>query len=116
MLTKAEAIRRHRLMWNWIAQTSIQEQRCVKKEEAFKHFNWPSDIKSNCWCCEYDSIHSIGICSDCPIQWSDIYPSRCFAFRSPYRMYNRAFAKDNYIMAAKYAYIIAELSENRYAY
>lgn len=35
-LTKEEVIRRHRILWNWIAQTSIQEQRCVDKSEAFE--------------------------------------------------------------------------------
>lgn len=57
MLTKAEAIRRHRLMWNWIAQTSIQEQQCVGKDEAIEHFGWP-DIPAGCWCCDCGSEFS----------------------------------------------------------
>lgn len=111
MLTKAEAIRNHRLMWNWIAQTSIQEQRCAMKWEAIVHFGWP-DILSNCWCCEYtEAIAPDSWCGLCPVVWAGI--TGCYDCNSEFKKWKAAVNSHNYILAAKYAYMIAELPERR---
>lgn len=69
MLAKKEAIRRHRLMWNWIADETEKRGRCVTKEEAFKHFCWRM-ASMDCWCCEYDSCHISDCCGvNCIIVW-----------------------------------------------
>lgn len=114
-LTKAEAIRRHRLLWNWIAQTSIQEQRCVSKPEAFKHFGWEY-AHAHCWCCEY-VVRLFGYwdCSHCPILWPDY---SCASCKSDFDLFlfdrfSYAFSEDNYIEVAKIAYKIAELPERK---
>lgn len=113
MLTKAEAIRRHRLMWNWIAQTSIQEQQCVGKDEAFEHFGWP-DIRAGCWCCEYIYVESgIYCCIKCPVVWDGVYTAWCCDCDSEFSKWTKAVKKQNYVLAAKYAYMVAGLPERR---
>lgn len=97
-LSKAETLYRHRVMWNWIAQTSIQEQRCVQKYEAFVHFGW-EPVKCFCWCCEYDSPNC---CNRCPI-------TSCFPY---YGSWELVCEDNDYIAAARYAYQLAELPEN----
>lgn len=102
MLTKAQAIANHRTMWNWIAQTSIQKQRCVEKYEAFAHFGW-GPVKCLCWCCEYgDRINELNMCLRCPI-------THCLPYFEPWR---GACDDNDYIAAARYAYQLAELHEN----
>ena len=39
-LTREEAIRRHRLMWNWIADETEKIGEPIDKSDAFKHFGW----------------------------------------------------------------------------
>ena len=55
-LTKEECIRRHRLLWNYVAE-QIEEQEEVPwkyKKEAFEHFEWHNGIMFNyCWACYY---------------------------------------------------------------
>lgn len=120
-LTKEEAIRRHRLMWNWIAQMSIQEQRCVSKPEAFKHFGW-EDARSDCWCCEFADTQTMRgcsryseMCQHCPIMWPDLVCSNGFDF-----LYDKVvdfswdkLDENNYVKMAKYAYKIADLPERK---
>lgn len=118
-LTKKEAIRRHRLMWNWIAQMSIQEQRCVSEFEAFKHFGWSLDTRSLCWCCEYslmDGLFNSTRCSFCPIEWGkEAFGRRivCLDENSLFINWLVADQRNDYVKFAKYAYQIAELPERR---
>ena len=80
-LTKEEAIRRHRLMWNWIAEEA-EKGKLVTKKDAFKHFGWnATDTFAMCWCCEWAHIEQrrneeLGIdfesrCCICPLDWSN---------------------------------------------
>lgn len=81
-LTREEAIRRHRLMWNWMADESEQKHFNMK-ENAFKHFGWSiSEALSRCWCCEWvfnEWEHSkdfpnnrrFPCCDGCPLDWSN---------------------------------------------
>ena len=53
-LTREEAIRRHRLMWNWIADETERTREVVTKRAAFKYFGWPyEEVYSSCWCCDW---------------------------------------------------------------
>lgn len=68
VLTKEEAIKRHRTMWNWIAYETLRREEYVTKQEALEHFGWDgSKMRSRCWCCTY--ARENGSCEDCPIQW-----------------------------------------------
>lgn len=102
-LSKAETLYRHRVMWNWIAQTSIQEQRCVQKTEAFDHFGW-EPVKCFCWCCEYAARINGGTntCLRCPITYCQPY----------FGCWSKACEDNDYIADARYAYQLAELPEN----
>lgn len=65
-LTKEKAIRRHRMMWEWITNETLRRHECVDKLEAFKHFGWdPRFVNSMCWCCEYVGYK----CYECPVKW-----------------------------------------------
>lgn len=68
-LTKEEAIRRHRMMWEWIGNETLKAKRCIGKEEVFDHFGWNIDeVDCACWCCEYTGI----TCTECPIKWPGV--------------------------------------------
>lgn len=116
-LTKEETIRRHRLLWNWIAQMSIQEQRCVTKEEAFEHFGW-ENVRNNCWCCAFaedqtakECLNYFEMCHRCPIMWPNLVCSDGYDFL--YDKVSDAFDENNYVKVAKIAYQIAELPERK---
>ena len=78
-LTREEAIRRHRLMWNWLADEIEKTGKQKTKKEAFEHFGWNyQDIYASCWCCEYagrlwrkdETDEEKLICDFCPLDWS----------------------------------------------
>lgn len=66
-LTKEECIRRHRLLWNYIAD-QIEEQEEVPwnyKEEAFEHFGWHNGAMfSYCWACYYCQMKDFEMVDD----------------------------------------------------
>ena len=58
-LTKDECVRRHRLLWNYIADEILEQEEVPwdYKKEAFEHFGWHNgDMFNYCWACYYDSI------------------------------------------------------------
>ena len=78
-LTREEAIRRHRLMWNWIADEAEKMHKPVTKMDAFDHFGWDQNILSKCCCCEYtheevfrrrELFGKKKMCEFCPLDWS----------------------------------------------
>ena len=55
-LTKEECVRRHRLLWNYIADEILEQEKVPwnYKEEAFEHFGWHNGVIFNyCWACYY---------------------------------------------------------------
>lgn len=70
-LTKQQAIKGHRKMWNWIAD-EIERRKCICNIAEWKrrYCNENSlDLLCNCFCCEYtDSKHNDD-CSLCPLDW-----------------------------------------------
>ena len=69
ILTKEKAIRRHRMMWEWIGNETLKAKRCIGKEEVFDHFGWNTyGAACACWCCEYTG----GFCAECPIKWPGV--------------------------------------------
>lgn len=114
IFNKKEAVYWHRKMWNWIAQTSIQEQRCVYKIEALEHFGFtlgqhPKDL---CFCCEYAFTSLEENCALCPVVWSG--DTCCTGCAHPeYKTWMYYLIYHDYIQAAKWAYKIAELPERK---
>ena len=137
-LTREEAIRRHRLMWNWIADETEKTGEPIDKSDAFKHFGWDEyEVRSSCWCCEwvyskwkwnldFDRVGYKLACSCCPLDWSNgekkILKATCLTIMS-----NDGHTKDGLydqwcfetsllgdpIKASKIARIIANLPEKK---
>lgn len=137
-LTREEAIRRHRLMWNWLADES-EKGKLVTKEDAFNHFGWDiHDVLSSCWCCEWTYIEwrrNKELCIDfrsrcclCPLDWSngngkkEIVDADCAIIRIHDRWeysglyilwWSETFMKKDPTEASKLARIIANLPEKK---
>lgn len=100
-LTKEEAIKWHRLMWNWIADETLRLKQKVRKHNAMEHFHW-EPIEMSCWCCEYDGQFEKEGCINCPVQWPG---------GSCGKLYLRWCCTYDYKKAADLAYQIANLPE-----
>lgn len=125
-LTKEQAVKEHRKMWNWIAdETEKRKQTMDKCDYAHKTgldlMPGYELFQQNhlCFCCVYDklndersNIYFHHNCLHCPIDWQvktkcDNY--MCDEEESPLHRYNIAYP--DYISTAKYARQIANLSE-----
>lgn len=122
-LTKEEAIKKHRRLWNYIADETLKQARCVTIAEAFEHFGWSYTICRRSWCCEYDYEHDNN-CTHCPIDWrmyeeDDALCDKIWRQNSntPHRglllMWESCVRLDYCTLAYKYAKIIAELPERK---
>lgn len=134
-LTKEECIRRHRLLWNYIAD-QIEEQEEVPwnyKEEAFEHFGWHNGAMfSYCWACYYckmkdfemvddadaEKRKSWGNCHNCLFDWynhgdkpwDDSYSNYCDDGITLYfRFHVLKLSNNNWKEAAKIAREIANM-------
>lgn len=106
-LSKEEAIRNHRDMWNWIANETLKRKRTIFKEDYFVAINIDyDDIPENyCYCCEY--AYSYNPCyNTCPIHWSG--DKSCINASSEYFLWVQ---EENYIKSAELARQIANLPE-----
>lgn len=72
-LTKEEAIREHRKMWNWIAEQ--YKQHGVRNNILHLKYEYLGiyrpeflPMKSACFCCEYVRQQGAG-CKECPVVW-----------------------------------------------
>lgn len=124
---KEEAIKRHRLMWNWIAEETLKRNDIITEEDAIEHFNWVF-VSAHSWCCDYalTKLRKVRLqgpfngskCLFCPINWGE-KNSFCMNISSPFRAWTRIVDKfcygegDWYDIqdAAKYAKEIANLPE-----
>lgn len=79
-LTKQEAIRLHRKMWNWIADETLRRKEKVWKSDYFREMNVDEDCIPlfTCYCCEYGDQKSkfrrlvnrfVSKCTYCPLDW-----------------------------------------------
>lgn len=82
-ISKKEAIRKHRMMWNWIADQYQygSTKSVVELKREFTRVNDPGvKIPSDCYCCMYagergDLFRFISgnqsryICKSCPLEW-----------------------------------------------
>lgn len=88
-LTREEAIRRHRKMWNWIADKlkadEIKSHPFItgyKKEYVETYFPG-MEIQANCFLCEYANsqvkTEDDYKCDYCPLKWGDSEDDDCMA-------------------------------------
>ena len=135
-LTREEAIRRHRLVWNWIADETEKTGELITKKDAFKHFGWNiSDAFSLCWCCEWvyrnrksdvDLDIQASFCSYCPLNWSNgekkILKATCSKIMTNDGYVNdglyeqwffKAYKEEDHAEASRLARIIANLPEKK---
>lgn len=75
-MTKEEAIRKHRAMWNWIAERIEQSQHVVDICQMKCRYIWEEEhddvIKNECYCCEYAFMKNgttNKMCGYCPLIW-----------------------------------------------
>lgn len=113
-LTREEAIKKTRNMWNWIADKTLERKAIVGKLDYFEE-NGIKDIPScACYLCEYDSELSYK-CKRCPLEFlknnnDEIMP--CCDDDSPYsKWYDACAFYEDYELAAKYAREIVNLPE-----
>ena len=114
-LTKEEAVRRHRELWNKIAEM-IKENGCAAynwdcdyiKLKALDILGYDKEINNSCWCCEYDILQRRGQspCNKCPIQWYDKY-----CYNSEYEDFYLALDDRHDDEAYRIAKVIANLPE-----
>ena len=95
ILTRKEAIRKHRAMWNWIADaiendeypefTHLKQYANLYIEQ---HEKYP--IRAECYLCEYVYYQRDKGCKHCPLRWIDLQGFRCDSCISAYSIYNIA--------------------------
>lgn len=72
-LTLEEAVENHRKLWNEIAriikETGIRKWERVDylKTQALRNLGMPTDIKNQCFLCEYANWDSLTKCQGCPL-------------------------------------------------
>ena len=74
-LTKEQAIKEHRNMWNWIADQyksgCIESIYDVESKYIKECTNYsPYEIENNSFCCEYCKQNDVAdLCDSCPLVW-----------------------------------------------
>lgn len=117
-LTKQEAVRRHRELWNKIAEIIKRDGIVIYdgylyscpcsvgiKEQAAKELNYDTYIVNYCWLCEYKRQHKL-TCYECPIRWSNLFCSD-----SEYHDFSRTLERGDEERAYALAIEIANLPE-----
>lgn len=120
-LSKEEAVRRHRELWNKIAEMQEISSKPIIKDEALDALGYELDLPRNdCWCCEYRWQVGCYECDFCPIEWPQLIvprPSRwghtvhTKCLNSYYGFWTKAIKGKKLSEAAQYAKMIAELPE-----
>lgn len=74
-MTKKEAIRLHREMWNWIADYIESHKYRVLNIQVLKSMwcreNGYPQLEMHCFCCAYVSEHDLSCINECPIRWEN---------------------------------------------
>lgn len=110
-LTKSEAVRLHRKLWNWIADETERLKFKGEKCEYFKNFESKDIPNSECYCCEYASTitgESYKCVDICPIDWGECFGGRKNCFDSLYELWD---LEGDWQKAANLARQIASLPE-----
>ena len=96
-MTRKEAIRNHRKMWNWLAENPGKWKR-----DYLMRYDPEAKLVANCYLCEYTWL----LCNECPLEWKT---DRCF--RGLFGEWEYAMKCGDYALAAEIAKQIAELPE-----
>lgn len=124
--TKEECVRRHRLLWNYVAD-QILEQGTVPwnyKRKAFEHFGWSvpiGSIFSYCWGCYYNRMKrfemvddpkhinesEVNDCPYCLFNWTSDGNNFCGQHNTLFDRFKYSMAVDNWENAARIAREIA---------
>lgn len=118
-LSKEEAVRRHRELWNKIAELCTGKFRDYEiKHVALEALGYVNPIEfpdKMCWACEYAINNAIylhrtneDVCCSCPIKWET---ASCYDKGGEYDMWTRYMRDGNYEKAAEMAKVIANLPE-----
>ena len=105
-LTRDEAIRKCRDMWNWIADETEKRKFVVKKHEYFE--DGDEEPLNYCFLCEYVAARR---CEKCPIDFGSWGNVACEDLDSPYCWWKVEAERNNWQEAAKLAREIANLPE-----
>lgn len=127
-LTKEECVRRHRLLWNYIADQILEKENVhwEYKTEAFEHFGWNVSISyifNYCWACYYDSMKCLEMVddpkcacesevSDCPyclFKWNSDKTNYCVKPHALYGRFLDSHRSNDWKEAAKIARDIANM-------
>ena len=78
-ITREEAIRKHREMWNWIAkqyENGATVPVCRLKQDFIKKYYPYDSLNSDCYCCTYAETvlgpqcgGLLHVCEKCPLEW-----------------------------------------------
>lgn len=107
MITKEEAVRKHRELWNMIADKTEETNDFVTKRGSgyFDDYSEADVPLNNCFCCEFDeSLEHGSACNMCPLWWDD--GNNCY--EAEYEKWNESESIEDRIA---YAQMIAELPE-----
>lgn len=127
-LTKEECVRRHRLLWNYVADQILEQEKVPWncKKEAFEHFGWSvpiGSIFSYCWGCYYDSMKRLEMVDDpkyikesevktcpyCLFNWTSDENNFCGKHNTLFDRFMRSKRVDNWEEAARIAREIANM-------
>lgn len=123
LLTKKQAIKKAKMMWNWISNETLKEKRVIEKNEYFQKNNIKKIPRNECYLCEYTrKFEIIGFgsgCKKCPLKFtniynlhnSELYHAPCTRDDSPYYKWVMLNHERDYELASKYAKEIANLPE-----
>ena len=117
-MLREEAIKKHRAMWNWIAERILNDERTMNIGKLKqKYIEMQGDdmrkmyTRNNCYLCYYADIN----CTKCPLSWpSDAYDYMCEYGYFGEGLYLRCLNLMNsgeWKLQAELAYEIANLPE-----
>lgn len=92
-LSKQQAIKEHRKMWNWIADEIEKTGHEVTKYDYLRQSEYAYErIRADCFLCDYIRNTGDGLCGHCPLVWykdDDRFVGRtmCIDPKSPYFKY-----------------------------
>ena len=118
-MLREEAIKKHRAMWNWIAEQIVTNEHTMniaslksdyidmqKKKKKMCYHNY-------CYLCKYTDVN----CNECPLLWpSDAKEYQCedgYIDKGLYFQCCDLYGSDNWKLQAQLAYEIANLPERK---
>lgn len=127
-LTKEECVRRHRLLWNYVADQILEQEKVSLKykRKAFEHFGWNISIGyifNYCWACYYHSMkclemvddpkcarkNEVNDCPYCLFNWTSDKTNYCGNRHALYDQFWDSKLSNNWKEAARIARDIANM-------